>query len=200
MIDNEVVIHYGMQFQAEPHRRDYPILRHISKLIFDEDNRLMEQLPDEAEVRETVYDLNTNNASGPDGITGAFYQSCRKIIGEDITRLVRDLLCGQEMTKFITHTSLVLVPKKEIMKSFTDFTPISLSSFIDKIISKVIYWRISLVLPKIISQNQSGFIKDRNIPENVLLLQEIIRDIGKRNKNVNVVVKLDMEKTYDRVS
>lgn len=36
--------------------------------------------------------------------------------------------------------------------------------------------------------------------ENVLLAQEIIRDINRRNKNVNVVVKLDIKKTYDRVS
>lgn len=30
--------------------------------------------------------------------------------------------------------------------------------------------------------------------------QEIIRDINKRNKHVNVVVKLDMDKAYDIVS
>lgn len=57
-----------------------------------------------------------------------------------------------------------------------------------------------MVLSKIISQNQSRFIKGRNIAENILLAQEIIRDIGKMNKNVNMVVKLDMEKAYDKVS
>lgn len=56
------------------------------------------------------------------------------------------------------------------------------------------------MLPKIISQNQSGFVKGRNIIENMLLAQEIIRDINRRNKYVNVMVKLDMEKAYDRVS
>lgn len=56
------------------------------------------------------------------------------------------------------------------------------------------------MLPLIILQNQSGFLKGRNITKNVLLAQEIIRDINKRNKNMNVVLKLDMEKLYDRVS
>lgn len=56
-----------------------------------------------------------------------------------------------------------------------------------------------VVLPKLISQNQSEFVKERSIAKNVLLAQEIIKDISKRNKNVNVVVKFDMEKTYDRV-
>ncbi|XP_049362737.1 uncharacterized protein LOC125827465 [Solanum verrucosum] len=56
------------------------------------------------------------------------------------------------------------------------------------------------VLPKFISPNQSGFVKSRSISENVLLAQEIIGDINKRNKHTNVVVKLDMTKAYDRVS
>lgn len=32
------------------------------------------------------------------------------------------------------------------------------------------------------------------------MTQEIIRDINRRNKLVNVVVKLDMTKAYDKVS
>ncbi|KAK6791733.1 hypothetical protein RDI58_010814 [Solanum bulbocastanum] len=43
-------------------------------------------------------------------------------------------------------------------------------------------------------------MKGRSIAKNVLLAQEIIRDINKRNKNHNVVVKLYMTKVYDRVS
>lgn len=56
------------------------------------------------------------------------------------------------------------------------------------------------VLPKIASNNQAGFVKGRSIIENVLLAQEIIRDINKRNQHINVMVKLDMTKAYNRVS
>lgn len=55
------------------------------------------------------------------------------------------------------------------------------------------------VLPKIISPTQSVFIKGRSITKNVLLAQEIIRDINMRNQNINLVVKMDMAKAYDRV-
>lgn len=60
--------------------------------------------------------------------------------------------------------------------------------------------RLVTVLPFIISQNQSGFVKESNISENILLAQKIIRNINRRNKHINVVVKLDMAKAYDRVS
>lgn len=53
---------------------------------------------------------------------------------------------------------------------------------------------MSKVLPKIISSNQFGFVKGRNLAENILLPQKIIRDINKRSKNMNVVVKLNMER------
>lgn len=43
-------------------------------------------------------------------------------------------------------------------------------------------------------------MKDRSITKNILLAQEIIRNINKRNKHTNVVVKLNMTKAYDRVS
>lgn len=55
------------------------------------------------------------------------------------------------------------------------------------------------ILPKIFSNSQLEFMKERSIVENVLVAQKIIRDINKRNKHHNVVVKLDIVKIYDRV-
>ncbi|XP_060170581.1 uncharacterized protein LOC132601517 [Lycium barbarum] len=59
---------------------------------------------------------------------------------------------------------------------------------------------LAKVLPNIISHNQTGFVKGRSIAENILLAQEIIRDINLRAKHTNVVIKLDMAKAYDRLS
>lgn len=60
--------------------------------------------------------------------------------------------------------------------------------------------RITETLPQVISSNQTEFFKERSITENVLLAQEIVRDINRINKWHNVVVKLDMAKAYDRAS
>lgn len=111
-----------------------------------------------------------------------------------------NFFCGYELPKFASVTNLVLRPNNEMVKSFSDMRPISLSSFVKKIISRTLHERLQRVLPKIISQNNSEFSKDRNIVKNILLAHKIIRDINKRNTNVNVVMKLDMEKVYDRVS
>lgn len=64
----------------------------------------------------------------------------------------------------------------------------------------LIHDRLEGLLPRLISQNQPGFVKYRIITENVLLAQEIITDIRLRHKPNNVIIKLDMAKAYDRVT
>lgn len=71
---------------------------------------------------------------------------------------------------------------------------ISLCNYSTKIISKVIADRMALILPLIISPEQSGFVKGRNITENILLAQELLH---KLDSGSNVMIKLDMAKAYD---
>lgn len=199
-IRKEVVNIFKEQFAESNEHASSEALGVIPKLLNDDDREQMERWPEEDEIKAVVFDLNKDSASGPDGYSGEFYQSCWNIIKEEVVNVVSFFFCVAELPRYITHTTLVLIPKKEVVWSFNDLRPISLSSFINKIISKVIQGRIQKVLHKIISPNQTGFMKGRNISENTLLAQEIIRDINKRNKHHNVVVKLDMAKAYDRVS
>ncbi|XP_019260713.1 PREDICTED: uncharacterized protein LOC109238687 [Nicotiana attenuata] len=100
----------------------------------------------------------------------------------------------------MTSACLVLLPKVEFPNSLSEFRPSSLGNFINKIISKVIGARLGPIFSRIISANQSGFVKGRNISENIMLAQEIIHGIKKPNEGSNVVIKLDMAKSYDMVS
>lgn len=78
--------------------------------------------------------------------------------------------CGSELPKYITHTNVVFIPKKKVVSKFSDLRPIRLSSSANKIISKVIHEIIVLVLlPLIISRNQTRFMTRRSIAENILL-------------------------------
>lgn len=61
--------------------------------------------------------------------------------------------------------------------------------------------RLKECLPSIISQNQSAFLKNRIITDNILLAQEACHCIRRRNKGMNgfLSIKVDMSKAYDRV-
>lgn len=128
-----------------------------------------ERWPDEAEVRKAIFDLNKDSASGPDGFSGGFFQAYRGIIKGEVTQAVNQFFWGAELPRYFTHTTLVWIPKKEVVRTFNDLRPISLSIFINKMISMIIQRSIEKVLHKIISTNQNGFMKGRSILENILL-------------------------------
>lgn len=95
---------------------------------------------------------------------------------------------------------MVLIPKKDNVQSLLDLRPINLSNFINKILLRIFHDRLEGILPNLIYPNQSGFVKGRNIVKNMLLSYALIVYIGKRGKPSNVVLKLDMDKAYDKVS
>lgn len=95
----------------------------------------------EEEVREEVFSLNSDNVCGTDGFSRIFFQRFWDTIKEDFMKKAVAFCCGMKLTRFVMHTNLVLFPMKGQVSSFTDLRPISLSSCINKVISKVIHGR-----------------------------------------------------------
>lgn len=126
--------------------------------------------------------------------------ACWEFIKEDLLEAVHDFFNGTELPVGISATSLALIPKVNNPSSWSDYRPISLCNFSHKIISKLLNDRLVVVLPNIISDNQSGFLKGRLISNNVLLTQELIHYLDVKTRNSNLVMKLDMLKAYDRLS
>ena len=64
---------------------------------------------------------------------------------------------------------IMLLPKVNFPQDFSQFRPISLCNFVNKVISKLLAVRLAKVLPSVISPQQSGFVKGRQIFDNFLL-------------------------------
>ncbi|XP_059290876.1 uncharacterized protein LOC132044416 [Lycium ferocissimum] len=200
LIAQEAVNFYQNQFTQEGEPDNFDILQHVPSMVTHEQNMKVCSYTSLEEVKEAVFALSGESASGPDGFTGVFYQKCWDIIKNDVYGIILSFFDGNDLPKSITHTNLVLIPKKQPVQSFSDLGPISLSNFINKVISRVVHGRMEKIITSLISPNQSGFVKGRSIFENILLTQEIVSDIRIRGKPANVVIKLDMAKAYDRVS
>ena len=65
---------------------------------------------------------------------------------------------------------LALIPKESRPTSFNHFKPISLCNSFYKIITKIMDNHLKTFLPYLISKNQGGFIPNRKIVDNILLV------------------------------
>jgi hypothetical protein len=66
-------------------------------------------------------------------------------------------------------------------------------------VAKVLAGRLSTVMDKLISPNQSAFIKGRQLVDGVVAVNEII-DFAIKEKRSCLIFKVDFEKAYDSVS
>ena len=70
-----------------------------------------------------------------------------------------------------------------------------------KTITKIIANRLKTFLPDLVGSHQTSFIPGRHITENIIIAQEVIHRLRwKTSKRGFMAIKVDLEKSYDRLS
>ena len=80
-----------------------------------------------------------------------------------------------------------------------DYRPIACCNVVYKCITKVIANRLQPVLPHIINLGQSAFVKGMSIADNILLMQELVRNYHRDTGPPKCAIKIDFMKAYDSV-
>ncbi|KAL3506986.1 hypothetical protein ACH5RR_032368 [Cinchona calisaya] len=93
---------------------------------------------------------------------------------------VQSFMAGASLPKFFSSTLITLIPKIDNHSTFANFRPISLCTFVNKVYTKVMAKRLSQVLPRIISSEQAVFVNGKSIIENVMLAQELMGFIDRK--------------------
>lgn len=70
-----------------------------------------------------------------------------------------------------------------------------------KTITKIASNRLKTILPNLIALTQISFVPGQNITKNIIIAQEIIHNmLRKKGKRGQILIKVDLEKAYDRLS
>ena len=163
------------------------------------DNDALRRIPSREEIKDTVFSMSADGAPGPDGFGAGFYRSCWSMIQDNLYLAVKDFFQGRQQPRGFSNTAIVLIPKLVGASRWRDFRPISLCNVSFKILSKILASRINHLLPKLISPWQAGFVPGRSISDNILPAQELALDLDRQLNHPNLILKLDMEKAYDRL-
>jgi hypothetical protein len=119
------------------------------------------------------------------------------VIGNDVCKAIKEFFEKGKLLGEVNSTLITLVPKIHNPSKVSDFRPISCCNVVYKCISKILTNRIKITLSKVISPNQSAFIPGRQITDNILLTQEILRRYEWKNGAKRISCKVDIQKSYD---
>lgn len=146
-----------------------------------------------------MFAIPNEKSPGPDGYTAEFYKSVWSIIGSEFVIAVRAFFEKGFLPKGVNTTIMTLIPKVTGAKRMKDYCPISCCNFLYEVISKIIANRLKKLLPDFISLNQSAFVKDRLLIENIMLATELVKDYHKDTVSRRCEIKVDISQAFDSV-
>ncbi|GKD20983.1 RNA-directed DNA polymerase, eukaryota, reverse transcriptase zinc-binding domain protein, partial [Tanacetum coccineum] len=148
------------------------------------------------EVKNAVWDCGSFKAPGPDGFSFAFVKKYWDDIKVDILEYANIFLDTGSLPHGSHSSFFTLIPKVSNPIFIKDFRLISLIGVHYKIIAKILANRLSNVIDKIVSHEQSAFIVGRQILGGPFILSEIVEWFKKKL----LMFKVDFEKAFDSVS
>ena len=155
--------------------------------LSDEERETIEGLLSFEECKKVVESFKNDKSPGEDGFTSEFYLTFFDLIGND---LVNSLNAGYENGK------LSISQRRFSIKSFKELETNHLFNVDYKIASKVIAKRMESFLPRLVHSDQTGFVKDRYIGENIRLISDIMEQTRKNNIP-GIFASLDFSKAFD---
>lgn len=164
-----------------------------------EENLELEASFTEEEVKEAVFSCYSDGAPGPDGLPFIFYQKYWDIVKGDLINMVNAFHDGDLELYRLNFAMITLIPKEVGARNMKKLRPINLLNCSYKIFSKLLTIRLGKLCQRLISKQQSAFIKGIFILESVVVAHELVHSVV-RSKEPGVILKLDYKKAYDRVS
>lgn len=152
------------------------------------------------EVKEALMAMSPLKAPGPDGFHAMFYQKNWDITRDSLYNLVSDFFNSGYLQEGLNDTNIVLIPKVQMLEKVSQLRPISLCNVAYKLVTKVLTNRLKRTMPELVCPNQSSFVSDRQITDNIVIYQEILHTIQtNKGQTGYMVMKINLEKAYDRL-
>jgi hypothetical protein len=151
------------------------------------------------ELKEVVMKMPQDKSPGLDGWPQELFTFFFDIMGQGLLKVVEEARVTGRVDRAINSTFITLIHKESNPSSFLDLRPISLCNFIHKVSSKVIACKLKSKLLECISSKQISFLQDILISDAIGLVQECMH-LAKIKKKDGLFLKVDLKKSYDRVS
>ncbi len=161
---------------------------------------LCEKLITLEELSKSLKLLPNNKTPGSDGLTTEFYKffwlKIKHLVYESIMFAYDCNTLSIEQKRGI----LSIIPKKDKdLRFLKNWRPLTLLNTDYKILTKLLALRLQKVLPSIISNCQTGYLKGRYIGDNICTIFDVI-EYTRIHQLQGMMVLIDFEKAFDSIS
>lgn len=136
----------------------------------------------DGEIQTAVFQIPPTRALGPDGFSSSFYQDHWEVVGNDVINTVKAFWYSGKLLKKLNQTNWILIPKVSCPKNLLQYRPNALCNVVYKVLAKVLTNRLKMMVPKVISDNQSAFVAGKHIHDNILVVHEILHSFMHQTK------------------
>ena len=146
-----------------------------------------------------LHAFEENKISVEDGFTKEFYESFFDLLKQNLIDSYSEAFQKGSLSVSQRRGVISLIPKNDSdLSELTGWRPITLLTVDYKILAKCIAKRIEPFLPKLIHSDQTGFMKDRFVGQNVRLLNDLMEytDVKKIS---GIFLFIDFEKAFDSI-
>ncbi|XP_074313938.1 uncharacterized protein LOC141649142 [Silene latifolia] len=146
------------------------------------------------EIKVALFDTGSDKTPGPDGFSSAFFKNSWDLVAKDFCKTVNSFFTTGRMSKQANTTLIALIPKKKVFDSVLDFRPISCCTTFYKTVSKILSKRLQALLPVLIGPKQATFVQGRNIYENIMLSQSLVKEYSRKYLTPRCLIKVEIRR------
>uniref|UniRef100_A0A803SSM5 Reverse transcriptase domain-containing protein n=1 Tax=Anolis carolinensis TaxID=28377 RepID=A0A803SSM5_ANOCA len=172
----------------------------IREKIAEEDRELLNQPITQEETIRAIKGLKGGKSPGPDGFPAEYYKAFMEELAPHLTELFNEIYTKQKVPLTWKVSEIITIPKKgRDLTQPGSYRPISLCNQDYKIFTKILAKRLETIMPKIIKEDQYGFVKGRKIGDPIKNVV-IAMNHANSNKKKMGILKLDVYKAFDKVN
>nr|GEW29518.1 RNA-directed DNA polymerase, eukaryota, reverse transcriptase zinc-binding domain protein [Tanacetum cinerariifolium] len=97
----------------------------FEKMLTDDEANEMIKLVTDEEIKDAIFDIESNKASGHDRYTSRFFKKAWKVIGNEVCLDVKDFFINGKLLGEVKTTTIALIPKTEVSNKVFEFRPIA---------------------------------------------------------------------------
>jgi hypothetical protein len=170
--------------------------KNLDLKLSDAAKRLCDRPLTVEELGSALKKLPGGKAPGIDGLPSEFFKMFWNKLKNDFLQVLLESFQTGCLPYSMRMSIITLIFKKNSRSDIRNYRPISLLCTDYKIIAKTFAECMKVVLPAIIHGDQTGFLKDRYIGENITLFVDVQEHLAREAKP-GLCFLADWEKAYD---